>query len=110
MIKKDNLGQDDNTFWRKAFFSDRKLAHSLRRTRYDVTAKHPDKIGDAGELWIKQLFQGRDIEQNAGDKMRVYKSGAVVFEIPLQNLKSETIIGRHPPLCQYDLRHLPLGN
>jgi len=96
MIKKDNSEQDNNTFWRKSFFSDRKLAHSLRRTRYEVTAKHPDKIGDAGELWIKQLFQGRDIEQNAGDKMRVYKSGAVVFEIPLQNLKSETIIGRHP--------------
>lgn len=28
--------------------------------------------------------------------MRIYKSGAVVYEIPLQNLKSETIIGRHP--------------
>jgi len=28
--------------------------------------------------------------------MRVYKSGVVVYEIPLQNLKCETIIGRHP--------------
>ena len=28
--------------------------------------------------------------------MRVYKSGAVVYEIPLQNLKWKTIIGRHP--------------
>lgn len=28
--------------------------------------------------------------------MRVYKSGAVVYEILLQNLKRETIIGRHP--------------
>jgi ferredoxin-NADP reductase len=96
MIKKDDLEQADNTFWRKAFFSDPKLAHSLRPSRNDVTAKHPDKIGDGGEIWIKQLFQGRGIEQNAGDKMRIYKSGIVIFEIPLQNLKSETIIGRHP--------------
>ncbi|MDD1642617.1 MAG: FAD-binding oxidoreductase, partial [Methylococcaceae bacterium] len=96
MIKKDHLEQDDNTFWQKAFFSDHRPIHPLRRTRLDVTAQHPEKIGDAGELWLKQLFQGRHTERNAGDKMRVYKSGAVVYEIPLQNLKWKTIIGRHP--------------
>jgi ferredoxin-NADP reductase len=96
MIKKDELEQDDNTFWQKAFFSDYKPIHSLRRTRHGVTAQHPEKIGDAGELWLKQLFQGRHTEQNASGTMRVYKSGAVVYEIPLQNLKRETIISRHP--------------
>ena len=96
MIKKDHLEQDDNTFWQKAFFSDHRPIHPLRCTRLDVTAQHPEKIGDAGELWLKQLFQGRHTERNAGDKMRVYKSGAVVYEIPLQNLKWKTIIGRHP--------------
>ena len=96
MIKEDDLEQDDNTFWRKAFFSDHRLAHPLRRTRHDVTAQHPEKIGDAGEFWLKQLFEGRHTEQNIGDKMRIYKAGVIVYEIPLQNLKSETIIGRHP--------------
>ena len=96
MINEDDQEQDDNTFWRKAFFSDHRLAHPLRRTRHDVTAQHPEKIGDAGEFWLKQLFEGRHTEQNTGDKMRVYKAGVVVYEIPLQNLKSETIIGRHP--------------
>jgi ferredoxin-NADP reductase len=97
MIKEDNLEQhDDNTFWRKAFFSDHRPVHALKRTRYDVIEQHPEKIGDAGEFWLKQLFQGRYTEQDIGDKMRVYKSGAVVYEVPLQNLKSETIIGRHP--------------
>ncbi len=96
MIKED-LEMDANTFWRKAFFSDNRPKHPIRRTRHDLlTAQHPEKIGDAGEFWLKQLFQGRHTEQNAGDKMRVYKSGVVVYEIPLQNLKSETIIGRHP--------------
>src|SRR5664279_2786726 len=96
MIKKEDLEQDDNTFWREAFFSDYRPVHPLRLTRHDITEQHPEKIGDAGELWLKQLFQGRQMERNAGDKMRVYKSGAIVYEIPLQNLKRETIIGRHP--------------
>lgn len=96
MIKEDDVEQDDNTFWRKTFFSDNRPAHPLRRTRHDLTAQHPEKIGDAGELWLKQLFQGIPTERNRGDKMRVYKAGAVVYEIPLQKLKSETLIGRHP--------------
>jgi len=96
MIKEENLEMDANIFWRKAFFSDHRPAHPLRRTRHDITAQHAEKISDAGEFWLKQLFEGRHIEQDAGDKMRVYKSGAVVYEIPLQNLNRETIIGRHP--------------
>jgi hypothetical protein len=96
MIKKDELKQDDNTFWRKAFFSEHKATHPLRRTRHDVTAQHPEKIGDGCEFWLKQLFEGRHTERNVADKIRVYKSGAVVYEIPLQNLNRETIIGRHP--------------
>jgi ferredoxin-NADP reductase/pSer/pThr/pTyr-binding forkhead associated (FHA) protein len=96
MIKNENFEQDNNTFWQKAFFSDHRPVHPLRRTQHDITAQHPEKIGDTGEFWLKQLFQGRRTQQDAGDKMQVYKSGAVVYEIPLQNLKSETIIGRHP--------------
>ena len=96
MIKEEDLEMDANIFWRKAFFSDHRPAHPLRRTRHDITAQHAEKISDAGEFWLKQLFEGRHIEQDAGDKMRVYKSGAVVYEIPLQNLNRETIIGRHP--------------
>ena len=87
MIKEEDLEMDANIFWRKAFFSDHRPAHPLRRTRHDITAQHAEKISDAGEFWLKQLFEGRHTEQDAGDKMRVYKSGAVVYEIPLQNLK-----------------------
>ena len=83
-------------FGEKLFFPIIDRAHPLRRTRHDITAQHAEKISDAGEFWLKQLFEGMHMEQNAGDKMRVYKSGAVVYEIPLQNLKRETIIGRHP--------------
>lgn len=96
MIKKDHLEQDDNAFWRKAFFSDHMPAQPLRLTSHDLTARQPERISDSGELWLKQLFQGRATEHNAIDTMRVYKSGAVVYEIPLQNLKWKTIIGRHP--------------
>ena len=96
MLKNNDLDQDNNSIWRKAFFSDRRPHHPLRRTKHDITVQHPEKIGDTGELWLTQLFEGRYIERNADDKMRVYKSGAVVYEIPLQNLGPETIIGRHP--------------
>jgi ferredoxin-NADP reductase len=96
MVKKDNLEQDDNTFWRKAFFSDHGPVHPQRTARDDVIAQHPEKIGYTGELWLKQLFQGMRTNENVGDTMRIYKSGAIVYEIPLQTLKSETIIGRHP--------------
>jgi hypothetical protein len=50
MIKKDDLEQDDNTFWRKAFFSDHGPVSPLRSARHDITAQHPEKIGYAGEL------------------------------------------------------------
>jgi len=49
MINNDELEQDDNTFWRKAFFSDHRPVHPLKRTRHDVTEQHPEKIGDAPE-------------------------------------------------------------
>ena len=64
------MEQDDNTFWQKAFFSDHRPVHPLRRTRHDVTAQHPEKIGDVGELWLTQLFQGKSAERNADDKTK----------------------------------------
>ncbi|MGZ8224530.1 MAG: FAD-binding oxidoreductase [Methylobacter sp.] len=96
MIINENLEQDDNSFWRRAFFSDHKPLPPLRRTKNDLTAQHHEKIGDAGELWLTQLFEGKHTEQNAGDKMRVFKSGVVVYEIPLKQLGRQTVIGRHP--------------
>ena len=96
MIKNGDLEQDDNLFWREAFFFNHRPLDPQQRTKHGITSQHPEKIGDAGEFWLKQLFQGRYIEQNVVDKMWVYKSGAVVYEIPLQHLGRETIIGRHP--------------
>jgi ferredoxin-NADP reductase len=96
MIKNGDLEQDDNLFWRKAFFSDERPRQPIQPIKHGITTQHPEKIGDAGELWLKQLFQGKHIEQNSVDKMWIYKSGVIVYEIPLQHLVRETIIGRHP--------------
>lgn len=95
-MTQDYSEQDDNTFWRRAFFSDHKPLPPLRRTKHDLTSLKAEKIGDAGELWLTQLFAGTPTELNSGDKLRVFKSGAVVHEIPLQQLGLETVIGRHP--------------
>ncbi|MEI6267487.1 MAG: FAD-binding oxidoreductase [Methylococcaceae bacterium] len=96
MIKNDDLKPDDNLFWRQTFFSDQRPQQPIRPVKHGITTQHSEKIGDAGELWLKQLFQARHIEQNSVDKMWIYKSGVIVDEIPLKHFVRETIIGRHP--------------
>lgn len=86
----------DDTFWRRAFFSDQTPTQPLRRQKHDLTVAHPDKIGDAGELWLTHLFEGKHQAMDTHNKIIVYKDGAVVYEIPLSQLGSETVIGRHP--------------
>ncbi len=96
MIKKDTFQQDNNTFWKKAFFANQKREPPLLHTRPNVTKQHQEKIGDAGALWLKLLFQGKITAQNNDDKLRIYKLGVVVYEIPLPFLEQKTVIGRHP--------------
>ncbi|MGR9116712.1 MAG: FAD-binding oxidoreductase [Gammaproteobacteria bacterium] len=86
----------DDVFWRRAFFSEREPTKPLRRQKNDLTIKRPEKIGDSGELWLTHLFSGKHPRQDSGDKLIVYKEGAVVYEIPLGQLGRETVIGRHP--------------
>ncbi|MGR9101133.1 MAG: FAD-binding oxidoreductase, partial [Gammaproteobacteria bacterium] len=86
----------DDAFWRRAFFPDRKPAAPLRRAKNDLTASRPGCIGDGGELWLTHLFNGKHPGEDEGDRLIVYKGGAVVHEIPLNRLGRETVIGRHP--------------
>ena len=96
MDQQKNSEKADDIFWRRAFFSDHAPARPLRRQKNDLTAKHSAKIGDSGELWLTHLFEGRHQATDASDKLVVYKNGAVVYEIPLDQLGRETVIGRHP--------------
>jgi glycine betaine catabolism B len=97
MTENTDPDEEGNLFWQKSFFSENRPLHSLRRTKHDLNiAPLSEKVGDTGELWLKHLFEGKPDVANSGDKLRVYKSGAVVYEIPLQQLKQQTIIGRHP--------------
>lgn len=97
MAEHSEPDEEDGLFWQKSFFSENKPLHSLRRTKHDLNiAPHSEKVGDAGELWLKRLFEGKLDSANLGDKLRVFKSGTVVYEIPLQQLKQQTLIGRHP--------------
>ena len=97
MAESTEPDEEDSLFWQKSFFSENKPLHSLRRTKHDLNiTPYSEKVGDTGELWLKRLFEGKCDVANTGDKLRVFKSGAVVYEIPLQELKQQTIIGRHP--------------
>ncbi|MGJ0485403.1 MAG: FAD-binding oxidoreductase [Methylomicrobium sp.] len=96
IIDKDHFETNDNVFWQKAFFSGHKRAQSLRRTKNDLTEKHRRKIGDAGALWLNQLFTGVKPNQGNGDLVRVLKGDDVIYEISTQKLGRDTTIGRHP--------------
>jgi ferredoxin-NADP reductase len=96
MGQQQNLENADDTFWRRAFFSGLAPVRPLRRQKNDLTANSPEKIGDSGELWLTQLFAGKQQGVDTDDKLLVYKDGAVVHEIPLKQLGRESIIGRHP--------------
>lgn len=96
MTHQNNPEKADDNFWRRAFFSDHAPVHTLRRQKNDLTAKPSEKIGVSGELWLTHLFEGRHMNRGVGDKVVVYKEGAVVHEILLNQLGKETIIGRHP--------------
>lgn len=97
MVERREHQAADDTFWRRAFFSERTVNRPLKRVKHDVTAKHKDKIGDAGELWLSQLFEGKQLSQTDNqDKLTVYKNGQVVYDIGLDELTKETVIGRHP--------------
>ena len=91
-----NNQQDANHFWHQAFFADHQ-PHSLPASKQDSSQNHPKKIGVAGELWLTRLFAGTHSDEppNA-DKLRIYKEGVIVDEIPLHCLGQETRIGRHP--------------
>lgn len=96
VINQHGFESSDNLFWQKSFFSGCKPVHPLRRTKNDLNEKHRQKIGDAGALWLNQLFAGVKPNQQQGDQVRVLKAGMVVYEIATQDLGRETIIGRHP--------------
>ena len=96
MGKRNKSEIADDVFWRRAFFSEREPIKPLRRHKNDLTQKRSEKIGTSGELWLSELFNGRHPGRNNGDKLTVYKDGAVIYEIQLNQLGKETVIGRHP--------------
>ncbi|MGR9046933.1 MAG: FAD-binding oxidoreductase [Gammaproteobacteria bacterium] len=91
-----NVEEAGDVFWRRAFFSEREPDWPLHRQKHDVTVKRSEKIGGSGELWLNRLFAGKQPGPVSGDKLLVYKDGVVVYEIALDQLGRETVIGRHP--------------
>src|ERR1700676_480513 len=95
----ENKGRD-NSFegevWVRAFFSKPGPAFIQLAKRKAEPLSKPTTIGKAGELWISRLFKGHPSAVTAGDRMLILKNGAVVHEAVLDDLKPETVIGRHP--------------
>ena len=92
----DTLEETDDVFWRRAFFSEREPVKPLRRHKNDITKQRTERIGDSGEPWLTQLFNGKPHYKDNGETLTVYKDGAVIYEIQLAQLGKETVIGRHP--------------
>jgi len=96
MTEYKNEEKADDVFWRRAFFSEKGPIKPLRRHKNDITRKRTEKIGNSGELWLTHLFNGKSPHKGGGEKLTVYKDGAVIYEIQLDKLGKETVIGRHP--------------
>ncbi len=88
--------EPNNDFWRRAFFANYQASGGLSRKKHDLSAQHPTEFTPKGDLWLQRLFKGAPIDANPGHKMTVMKDGAVVHEIPLSQMRRETVIGRHP--------------
>ncbi len=95
MPGQDSPQLDDDAFWRRNFFGGLHR-HALRRCRQDLTVPASARVGEDGELWLQQLFSGEHLHASGNDRLRVYKEGAVIHEIPLARSSRETLIGRHP--------------
>lgn len=95
-MTKDELRADENLFWQKLFFTGSLPAQILPLAKNDLPEERPAGLRGSGEYWLNQLFSGMSPRQNAGDKVRVYRNGKVVLEIPERELRPVTLIGRHP--------------
>jgi len=89
-VGKSESGDDD--FWRLAFFTEGGAVFSPTEGSKEKPAPDATKVGDAGELWLTRLFQGDQFYGN----MAILKNGVEVHEIAINQLGSETVVGRHP--------------
>jgi glycine betaine catabolism B len=95
----ENTGRDkamEGEVWVRALFSKPRPAFIQPAKPKVEPLSKPTTIGKAGELWISRLFKGHPSAVTSGDKMLILKNGAVVHEVVLDDLKPETVIGRHP--------------
>lgn len=96
MADNHNAGQQGDVFWRRAFFSNHEPTYRLPRKNKDLTVHEPTRVSEADEVWLTRLFRGGSSEASTTDRMLVLKGGAAVYEIPLERMGRETVIGRHP--------------
>jgi glycine betaine catabolism B len=95
----ENKGREkalEGEVWVRALFSKPRPAFIQPAKPKVEPLSKPTTIGKAGELWISRLFKGHPSTVTSGDRMLILRNGAVVHEAVLDDLKPETVIGRHP--------------
>jgi ferredoxin-NADP reductase len=93
-ISKHESGDGD--FWRRAFFFEEGAVFSLPKGSKEKLASDTAKVGDTRELWLKRLFQGDQYYRHPDHKIAVLKNGVEIYEIAIDQLGRETVVGRHP--------------
>jgi glycine betaine catabolism B len=91
-VKKSFEGE----FWARELFSKPRPAFIPPAKSKAEPLSKPRTIGRSGELWIARLFEGHPSAATSADRMLILKNGVVVDEVVLDDLKPETVIGRHP--------------
>lgn len=86
----------DGDPWVRTLFIKRRLRFDPPKAEGSKPQRTPRKADHDTELWIKQLFHRRASAKSFGRKLLIFKEGAVVDEIALDERVPETVIGRHP--------------
>lgn len=93
--KKNNNSGNINSNWAEKLF-DEKIPTKTTLAD-DLIAKKKAITPSGSAFWIDQLFEGKTpVKNTAQHKLQVIKNGIVIYELNLNEAKSETILGRHP--------------
>lgn len=95
MKKKLTKQNNKGIFWQEQFFLQPLSNHWVRRKECLATNK-TIKVETKSDVWLKDLFEEQVVTEPPKNKLIIYKQGHIIYEIPLAQLKKQTLIGRHP--------------
>ncbi|NOQ65032.1 MAG: FHA domain-containing protein [Methyloprofundus sp.] len=96
MKKKTSKQKKQDSFWQEHFFPTQDSKQWVRRSPPEINSVKPTSVPEHGDVWLQDLFTETPAIDHSIDKLTIYKEGHIIYEIDLDKLQKETLIGRHP--------------